>query len=91
MARAALADVGELQLGRREAQLDLLARVLAAAEDEAATEDLPEADGLPRQAASSVVARRTQGSISALTGAEGRTYMVRQLAAHVTDFTLPAC
>ena len=76
-----VADTAALQLGRREAQLDLLARVLAAAEEEGAPEDLPEADGLPRQAASQVVARRSKGSMSALTGADGRTYMV----------SLPAC
>lgn len=63
-------------MGRRDAQLDLLARVLAANEEEAGTEELPEADGLPRQGATQVVARRTQGNINALTGADGRTYMV---------------
>ncbi|KAK9813915.1 hypothetical protein WJX73_004570 [Symbiochloris irregularis] len=69
------ADTASLQLGGRDAQLDLLARVLAAGEEDAATEDLADADGLPRQRVSQVVARRTKGSISTLTGADGRTYM----------------
>ena len=64
-------------MGTRDAQLDLLAKVLAANETDAGTEDLPDADGLPAQRSSQVVARRTQGSIGALTGAHGRTYMVR--------------
>lgn len=70
------ADTESLQLGKRDAQLDLLARVLAAGEEDAATEDLADADGLPRQRVSQVVARRSKGSIATLTGADGRTYMV---------------
>jgi DNA excision repair protein ERCC-3 len=57
-------------LATKEAQLDLLAKVLAAGEDEAGEEVLPGAP--PRRPGA---ARRAGGSLAALSGAGGLTYL----------------
>ena len=68
-------------MGKREAQLDMLSRVLAAGEADTGVEDLPEGEGsFPGGAKHFVKARRTQGSMGALTGAQGRLYMVSPFA-----------
>ena len=65
-------------MGKREAQLHMLSRVLAAGEADTGVEDLPEGDGSFTGGAKHFVkAKRTQGSMGALTGAQGRLYMVR--------------
>lgn len=74
---ACLAETASLKMGKREDQIDMLAQVLSAGDDEHETENLPDADGAPRQAAGQYTVRRKKGSMSALTGADGRTYMVR--------------
>ena len=65
-------------LSSREEQLDLLAKVLAAGEEEAGEEVLP---GAPRAAprgfggGASNTVRRATGSLAALSGAGGLTYL----------------
>lgn len=62
-------------LSSREEQLDLLAKVLAAGEEEAGEEVLPGAPrAAPRGGAGSNV-RRATGSLAALSGAGGLTYL----------------
>ena len=62
-----------LQLGSREEQLDVLAKVLAAGEDEAGTEADRVTDDVA--ATKGALAQRTKGSLAALSGAHGLTYM----------------
>ncbi|KAK9809097.1 hypothetical protein WJX72_009334 [[Myrmecia] bisecta] len=66
------AEGQQLQLSKQEDQLDLLARVLSAGEDEAGEERVDDADDV---ATKKLVARRTVGSMAALSGAQGLTYM----------------
>ena len=68
------ADAGDsLLYGRLEDQLDLLAKVLnagdAAAVEEAMVEDIDDLAHIPR------AVRRMQGSMSAMSGAQGMVYM----------------
>lgn len=69
-------------LSSREEQLDLLAKVLAAGEEEAGEEVLPGAPrAAPRGGAGSGV-RRATGSLAALSGAGGLTYLEFQQRQH---------
>ena len=78
------ADASQLQMGSREAQLDMLARVLAAGESDAGVETLPEGAALPG-GKQKLTARRKKGNMAALTGAGERLYMVSRhlLQAHL--------
>ena len=60
----ACADMGTLLLGKRDAQLDMLARVLAARDEDGRAEDLPDVDGLPRQTAHQVWSHTVPSCIS---------------------------
>lgn len=65
-------DKPQLMYSTQEKQLDLLAKVLSAGEAEAGEEVLPEDEDAIRQAHKPVgAARRTAGSITALSGADG--------------------
>jgi DNA excision repair protein ERCC-3 len=62
-----------LHLNTKEEQLDLLAKVLSAGEEDAGEEVLPVTDEVSRTA--KAIAKRTVGSLSALSGGAGLTYM----------------
>lgn len=62
-----------LQLSTRDEQLDVLAKVLSAGEDEAGIEVAPVGDDVTRT--KSALAQRTTGNLAALSGAHGLTYM----------------
>ena len=62
-----------LQLSTRDEQLDVLAKVLSAGEDEAGIEVAPVGDDVTRT--KSALAQRTTGNLAALSGAYGLTYM----------------
>lgn len=62
-----------LQLSTRDEQLDVLAKVLSAGEDEAGIEVAPVGDDIART--KSTLAQRTTGNLAALSGAHGLTYM----------------
>ena len=62
-----------LQLSTRDEQLDVLAKVLSAGEDEAGIEVAAVTDDVTRTKAS--LAHRTTGNLAALSGAHGLTYM----------------
>ncbi len=62
-----------LQLSTRDEQLDVLAKVLSAGEDEAGIEVAPVGDDIIRT--KSALAQRTTGNLAALSGAHGLTYM----------------
>lgn len=68
-----LAGAEDLHFSKKPAQLDLLAQVLMAGEDEAAEEGDTAADDVGKTAAA--VARRTAGSMSKISGATGNYYM----------------
>lgn len=84
-------------MGSREAQLDMLARVLAAGESDVGVENLAEGDDVPGGGKPKLNARRVKGSMGALTGAQGRLYMVSCLpqyedqAAVLRNKTRPCC
>ncbi|CAK0736769.1 General transcription and DNA repair factor IIH helicase subunit xpb2 [Coccomyxa viridis] len=63
----------DLQLSTRDEQLDVLAKVLSAGEDEAGIEVAAVTDDVTRTKAS--LAHRTTGNLAALSGAHGLTYM----------------
>ena len=69
----ARAGAEDLHFSTQHAQLDLLAQVLMAGEDEAAEEANTAADDVGKTAA--MVARRTAGSMSKISGATGNYYM----------------
>ena len=62
-----------LQLGTRDEQLDVLAKVLSAGEDETGIEVAAVTDDVTRTKAA--LAHRTTGNLAALSGAHGLTYM----------------
>ncbi len=62
-----------MQLSTRDEQLDVLAKVLSAGEDEAGIEVAPVGDDVMRTKAA--LAQRTTGNLAALSGAHGLTYM----------------
>ena len=62
-----------LQLSTRDEQLDVLAKVLSAGEDEAGIEVASVGDDVMRTKAA--LAQRTTGNLAALSGAHGLTYM----------------
>jgi DNA excision repair protein ERCC-3 len=65
-------DKPQLMYSTQEKQLDLLAKVLSAGEAEAGEEVLPEDEDAIKQAHKPIgAARRTAGSITALSGADG--------------------
>ena len=68
----------DLQLASREEQLDVLARVLSAGEDEAGVEVDKLGDDVA--ATKAALAQRRKASLAALSGAQGLTYLeVRNL------------
>lgn len=69
----------DLQLSTRDEQLDVLAKVLSAGEDEAGIEVAAVTDDVTRTKAS--LAHRTTGNLAALSGAHGLTYMEVRLQA----------
>ena len=69
----ACVGAADLHFSSKSAQLDLLAQVLMAGEDEAAEEADTAADDVGKTAA--MVARRTAGSMSKISGATGNYYM----------------
>lgn len=75
-----------LQLSTRDEQLDVLAKVLSAGEDEAGIEVAPVGDDIMRTKAA--LAQRTTGNLAALSGAHGLTYMEVQAA---TDCSCRTC
>ncbi|CAD7703650.1 unnamed protein product, partial [Ostreobium quekettii] len=68
-------DDTSLHFGTKEEQLDLLASVLSAGQEEAAVERIHDSDELAQSNGFTPVARRAVGDMSALTGAQGRVYM----------------
>ena len=62
-----------LQMSTRDEQLDVLAKVLAAGEDEAGVEVADVTDDVTRT--KKALAQRTAGSLAAMSGAHGLTYM----------------
>ena len=99
MVPTAFYDAGgaNLQLSTRDEQLDVLAKVLSAGEDEAGIEVAAVTDDVTRTKAS--LAHRTTGNLAALSGAHGLTYMevklqaatccTRTLKAHIAG--TPSC
>ena len=69
-----------LQLSTRDEQLDVLAKVLSAGEDEAGIEVAAVTDDVMRTKAS--LAHRTTGNLAALSGAHGLTYMEVEAASN---------
>ena len=86
-----------LQLNTRDEQLDVLAKVLSAGEDEAGIEVAPVGDDIARTKSS--LAQRTTGNLAALSGAHGLTYMevqfwmppLRPFHANAADIVIRAC
>ncbi|KAK9830608.1 hypothetical protein WJX81_004839 [Elliptochloris bilobata] len=66
---------GELQLSSEEDQLNLLAKVLSAGEEEAGVEVLADADDLAAKRSAGGGAVRTAGTLAAKSGAHGLTYL----------------
>lgn len=69
----ACAGGANLQLSTRDEQLDVLAKVLAAGEEEAGVEVADVTDDVART--KKALAQRTAVSLAALSGAHGLTYM----------------
>jgi hypothetical protein len=70
---AAWAGTADLQLASKEEQLDVLARVLSAGEEEAGVEVDRVTDDVA--ATKRALAQRRKGSLAALSGAHGLTYL----------------
>lgn len=71
--RACGAGGANLQLSTRDEQLDVLAKVLAAGEEEAGVEVADVTDDVTRT--KKALAQRTTGNMGALSGAHGLTYL----------------
>eukprot|EP00899_Mesostigma_viride_P004782 jgi/Mesvir1/14304/Mv09727-RA.4 len=71
---------GELFFTTQKEQLDLLAKVLAAGDDEAGLENLGDDDDISNSRSSKV--RRTTGSMGMLSGVDGTTYMEYSTGRH---------
>ncbi len=76
-----VAEGQQLYYSTKDEQLDLLAKVLAAGEEEASVEADAAADDVPRTA--KAIAQRTKGNMAKMSGAEGLTYMEYRTSAPV--------